>query len=104
MSERPVVQIVVYGNRSPQARSAMAERLASMGAAAVHVAPCWVIGTIPMPGCEPDPTEWTGQGLAFVEGRDRAEKKCPELRHAILLHTRLLQLPTPRLWSVGHEQ
>ncbi len=73
MSERPVVQIVVYGNRSPQARSAMAVRLASMGAAAVHVAPCWVIGTIPMPGCEPDPAEWTGRGLAFVEGRDRAE-------------------------------
>ena len=73
MSERPVAQIVLYGDRSPAARSVMATRLASIGANAVHVAPCWVIATLPMPGCEPDPAEWTRQGLSFVEGRDRAE-------------------------------
>jgi hypothetical protein len=74
MAERPVAQVVAYGDTSPDRRSAMAARLAAIGAVVTEIAPFWVIGTLAIAGGTPDDLSLTLHGLAFVEGRDRVEE------------------------------
>jgi Asparagine synthase len=73
MTERPVAQVVVFGDRSPSARAAIVHRLTRMGANVTEIEPHWVLGTLPIPGTPADPQALANRGVAFVEGRDRAE-------------------------------
>jgi Asparagine synthase len=74
MSERPVAQVVVFGSHSVHEREEISSRLCALGAIVTEAEPHWIVGTMPLPGGVPDSTALRDQGLAFVEGRDRAEE------------------------------
>jgi Asparagine synthase len=72
--ERPVAQVVVFGSHSIDERVAISSRLRTLGAAIHESEPHWIVGTMPLPGGIPDSAALRDRGLAFVEGRDRAEE------------------------------
>jgi hypothetical protein len=74
MSDRPVAQVVVYGDNSPVGRETIRKRLTAMGAVVHEVTPHWIIGSLALPGSTPDDASLIARGIAFVEGRDRVEE------------------------------
>jgi asparagine synthetase B (glutamine-hydrolysing) len=71
MSDRPVSQVVVYGNADAHERERVHQRLQRIGAVDTVQMGAWILATFPLRYTVVDAPEQIAAGVGFVEGRDR---------------------------------